>query len=214
MCLAGPRAANWSSTSCSMCLQSSASPAVPGFAGSGPAAATRVTDSIELTSKQRIKLSSLQPWLHQHAEQLTTLHLDQEKYKPTKLYLPCGKLTKLQALRLNTLHVKLLPASSSSSSSKGRNRPLLPALQQLELCRCQLDTLEGLLQLARSTALTSLQLHCLDIADSQGDADDRKLNTGKPLLSANISSHVWYALASTCQLLEWLACTQPVWDSG
>lgn len=71
-------------------------------------------------------------------------------------------------------------AEAGGDAGAASSQTLLPAMQQLELRRCELDTLGVLLQLAQSTALTSLQLQYLDIADIQGAANRHRLDIGEP----------------------------------
>lgn len=151
------------------------------------AAAAKVTESIDLTVRVHTpNINGLQPWLNQHAGQLASLCLNQQCYPSLELQLPCADLTQLLTLQLNQVYVKLPPAldpaaepaaaagASNASSGAGSstdagtkpNTPLLPALQLLELRGCKLDTVADMLQLAYSTALTSLKLQDVDFAAS------------------------------------------------
>ena len=138
--------------------------------------------------KQRVhlpksKVPALQAWIGQHAGQLVNISFCGKQ----QLQLPCADLLQLTSLELDGQMLLLQDTASTSTGAAGmllrsgrkktaadparlRAAPavgqhgsnptpqLLPKLQRLELSRCELSSVQPLLQLSRLTSLTSLNL--------------------------------------------------------
>jgi hypothetical protein len=113
-------------------------------------------------------IAAFQPWLQQHARQLVSLTASRHIYGavPPQLRLPCADLVSLTRLELEQKAL-VLDGLDSNSTAAGVGRmqlrwgpqpQLLPKLRLLKLARCNLDSVETLLQFSVLTSLTGLQL--------------------------------------------------------
>lgn len=127
----------------------------------------------------------VQEWLHQNADQVSSIRFSHHGNRRQLLQLPCARLTRLQQLLVESMTLRLLEipsqeenslteedgicsafssrcavsAASHPASAAPAAAPLpLPQLQRLQLFSCSI-ALEHLLQLSRLAALTSLNCY-------------------------------------------------------
>lgn len=141
------------------------------------AAATPADLQAELGSC--IRWENVQEWLHQNADQVSSIRFSHHGNRRQLLQLPCARLTRLQQLLVDSMTLRLLEipfedslddncstfssrcavSTASRLASAAPAAPLLlPQLQRLELFSCSI-ALEHLLQLSRLAALTSLNCY-------------------------------------------------------
>jgi hypothetical protein len=106
-------------------------------------------------------IAAFQPWLQQHAGQLTSLKVATGFYLHNKLCLPCGKLQRLTRLDLKSIDLQLDNPTEGGRSSSASTASVLPNLKELKLVDCYLNH-STMLQLPQLSGVTRLKLKGLD----------------------------------------------------
>lgn len=153
------------------------------------------------------KVAGLVGWLQKHGGSVQTLVLSWAEGTPQSeripVPLPWAQLSGLQ--RLDLSHCTLPPVATNAASSSSRS-PLLPHLKDVRLFCVTLDSIECLLKLATSPALTSFSEVNSTFADAVGGWSQELITTStRRMLQQLPQLEALWATSLACDTLEHVA---------